>query len=187
MQQHSQAGMQTLLDKNYFDIFGLDESYGVDRQTLRSRFRNLQKQFHPDNFSTASEQEKRLSAQYAAHINEAFTTLNDPVLRGRYMLSLLNVSIDEHTDHQMDQAFLLQQMELREELEVARSASGGMQALIDLNARVTREYDDKATELGRFLDVDGEIDTASARRLVRELQFLSRVRQEIESAEDALL
>jgi curved DNA-binding protein CbpA len=107
--------MQTLLDKNFFDIFGLDEAFALDQGGLRERFRNMQRKFHPDNYATASEAEKRISAQYAAHINEAFTTLKDPVLRARYILSQHGVSL--HEKSHMDTSFLMEQMELRDDLD----------------------------------------------------------------------
>ena len=179
--------MQTALKENYFDIFGIDTSYSVDEGRLRDRFRDLQRKFHPDNFASASDQEKRLSAQYAAHINEAFTTLKDPVLRGRYMLSLHGMSTDEDHDTRMDKDFPMQQMELREDLELALSADGGPGALMDLSDRVDREYRSKADALGEVLDAADDLDLELSRRLVRELQFLNRIRQEIIEAEESFL
>lgn len=177
--------MQTLLDKNFFDIFGLDEAFAIDQAGLRERFRNLQRQFHPDNYASASEAEKRMSAQYAAHINQAFTTLKDPVLRARYILQ--SHGFDAAEQSHMDTAFLMEQMELREELEQARSTDNGMAALMDLSDRVSRDYDGKIADLATVLDDPDGPRLDDADRLVRELQFFDRIRQEIEEAEEAYL
>ena len=54
--------MQSLFEKDYFDLFGMEKSFSIDRMQLRDRLRELQKKFHPDNYASAGEQEKRLSA-----------------------------------------------------------------------------------------------------------------------------
>jgi molecular chaperone HscB len=177
--------MQTTFENNFFDLFGIDRSYTLDRHLLRDRFRDLQKKFHPDNFASASEQERRLSAQYAAHINEAYTTLSDPMQRGRYILSLHGIDIDEEQDTRMDPEFLMQQIELREELDTAESS---VEALSSLSDKVNDEFSKREASIAGILDntpaLDSELDTA--RHLVRELQFLTRMRSEIEQAEEAL-
>lgn len=177
--------MQTTFENNFFDLFGIDRSYTLDRHLLRDRFRDLQKKFHPDNYASASEQERRLSAQYAAHINEAYTTLSDPMQRGRYILSLHGIDIDEEQDTRMDPEFLMQQIELREELDTAESS---VEALSSLSDKVNYEFSKREASIAGILDntpaLDSELDTA--RHLVRELQFLIRIRSEIEQAEEAL-
>lgn len=177
--------MQTLLDKNYFDIFGLDETFGLDQSGLRERFRDLQRKYHPDNYARASEAEKRISAQYAAHINEAFKTLKDPVLRARYMLSQHGINPHERTH--MDTEFLMEQMELREDLEAAKSADGGMTALMKLSDKVSDDFNAKTAELENVLADPTSSNLENAEKLVRELQFYDRIRQEIEEAEEAYL
>ncbi len=185
--------MQTLLENNFFDLFGIENAYSLDRQLLRDRFRDLQKKFHPDNFASASEQERRLSAQYAALINEAFTTLNDPMQRGRYMLSLLGISTDEELDTRMDPEFLMQQIELREEMEAAQSsADSALDALGRLAIKVNNEFSKREASIAEILDNTAESGSAqesgldTARHLVRELQFLNRMQSEINDAEEAL-
>ncbi len=181
--------MHTPLENNFFDLFGIEKSYTLDRLLLRDRFRELQKKFHPDNYASASEQERRLSAQYAAHINEAFTTLNDPMQRGRYILELRGVSTDDEHDTRMDPEFLMQQIELREEMEVASSSVESLARLAD---KVKNEFLKREASIAEILDNTAasvssqDQDLDSARHLVRELQFLNRMRSEIDDAEEAL-
>ena len=187
--------MQSLFEKDYFDLFGMEKSFSIDHQQLRNRLRELQKKFHPDNFASGGEHEKRLSAQYAALINEAYTTLHDPVKRGKYMLSLHGVSTDEEHDTQMDPGFLIQQMELREELESAKASdSDAYAALNRLSHEVDSEFASREERLHQLFESAGQSASADkdknldmARHLVRELQFLNRIQSEIESAEEALI
>ncbi|MFW2438245.1 MAG: Fe-S protein assembly co-chaperone HscB [Arenicellales bacterium] len=174
--------METPFENNYFDLFSIEKSYSLDRHLLRDRFRELQSKFHPDNFASATEQDRRISAQYAAMINEAFTTLNDPVLRGRYMLSLDGISTDEEHDTRMDPEFLMQQIELREELDAARSSS--LDALNHLSAKVESDFAGRIAQVGEILDGPDDSKLDKARHLVRELQFLRRMQNEIEEAEE---
>jgi molecular chaperone HscB len=181
--------MHSSLENNFFDLFGIEKTYTLDRLLLRDRFRDLQKKFHPDNYASASEQERRLSAQYAAQINEAFTTLNDPVQRGRYMLELRGISTNDEHDTRMDPEFLMQQIELREEMEDASSSFESLGRLAD---KVKNEFSKREASITEILDntaapissQGSDLDTA--RHLVRELQFLNRMRSEIEDAEEAL-
>lgn len=175
--------MRIPFENNFFDLFGLEKSYSIDSEQLRDRYLALQKKFHPDNYANASEQDRRISAQYAAQINEAFTTLKDPVLRGRYILSLLGMSTDEELDTSMDPEFLMQQIDLREELATARLSS--LDALNILDDKVENDFSMRVTQVEEILDGTDERDLDKARNLVRELQFLSRMRAEIESAEES--
>jgi molecular chaperone HscB len=181
--------MQTPFENDFFDLFGIEKTYSLDRLQLRDRFRALQKKFHPDNFASASEHERRLSAQYAALINEAYSTLSDAMQRGRYMLTLQGISTDEEHDTSMDPEFLIQQLELREDLDTATaSTDSAMEMLASLANKVNNEFSKREESIAEILDntaaQDSELE--KARQLVRELQFLSRIRSEIEDAEEAL-
>src|SRR5512141_1081809 len=103
--------------KNHFELFELPVTFDIDTDELAVRYRELQRRVHPDKYANASDQERRLSMQMTTMINEAFQTLKDPVWRGRYLLSLRGISLDDEIDTAMDPAFLTEQMELREELE----------------------------------------------------------------------
>jgi molecular chaperone HscB len=106
--------------KNYFELFGLPVGYIVDTEQLSAHYRELQRAVHPDRFANATEQERRLSMQGAVRINEAYETLKDPVLRASYLLSLNGIEMEHGRETTRDAAFLMEQMELREELEAAR-------------------------------------------------------------------
>ena len=81
--------MQADLSKDYFELFGLPVAFDIDSNDLAVRYRQLQRQFHPDRFASAPAAERRLSVQMTAQINAAFQTLKDPVARARYLLGLL--------------------------------------------------------------------------------------------------
>lgn len=169
--------------RNYFDLFGFPVGFDIDAGALAARYRDLARQLHPDRFATASDQERRLSMQMTALVNEAFQTLKDPVRRARYLLSLAGVSADEQTDTAMDPAFLMEQMELREALAEVRDLDEPHTRLAELASQAERRFAEKVDGF-RSAYVSGETD--QARQSLREMQFLSKLRTEIDAAEEAL-
>ena len=174
--------MQADLARNYFELFDLPVAFAVDADDLAARYRTLQRNFHPDKFAHASDQERRLSVQLSAQLNEALQTLKDPVKRGRYLLQLKNIATDEETDTVMTPEFLTQQMELREQLEDASDAG----ALEGMRATIARQFEDRLAELAASLQSVEPGDWLEARALVRELQFLQKLQQEVRAREEAL-
>jgi molecular chaperone HscB len=175
--------MQADLGKNYYELFGLPIAFDVDSTELDSRYRELQRRFHPDRFAAASEAERRLSVQMAAQINAAYQTLRDPVARGRYLLGLSGVRTDEETDTRMDAAFLMEQMELREALDEARQAADRFAVLAQLGRRVEESLELKTAALQRHFADNTDAARERARNVVREMQFLQKLAREIEELE----
>lgn len=171
------------LGRSYFELFGLPLTFDIDSADLSARYRDLQRRFHPDKYASAPDQDRRLSLQMTAFINEAYQTLNDPLARGRYILGLQGVGTDEETDTVMDPGFLMQQMELREHLEDARRAPDAAPRLAQLAQDTARRLATSAEELGRCLHENSIASRLRARSMVREMQFLRKVLQEIEESE----
>lgn len=174
--------MQADIARNYFELFGLPVAFAIDSNDLAARYRTLQRNFHPDKFAHASDQERRLSVQLSARLNEALQTLKDPVKRGRYLLQLKNITTDEETDTVMAPAFLMQQMDLRERLTDASDA----RSLERIRADIERQFNDRLTRLAAYLQSAASADWLEARALVRELQFLQKLQQEVRAREEAL-
>lgn len=172
--------------KNHFELFGLPVTFDIDGDDLASRYRELQRRVHPDKFASASGQERRLSLQMTALVNEAFLTLKNPVRRGRYLLSLRGIDVDAETDTAMDPAFLMEQMEWRENLEEIRQADNPRKQLAELANRIQQRMQDKIGQFREAIGGDSPEATGSARNLVREMQFLEKMRREIDNLEEEL-
>ena len=120
-----------MLKQNYFELFGLEPGFEVDLSAIAESYRELQRAVHPDRFASASDQERLLSVQQAAHVNEAYQTLKSPLLRARYLLELQGIALND-TDTTMDPMFLMEQMELRESLAGVAGQSDPFAALMTL-------------------------------------------------------
>ena len=170
--------MQADLSKNYFELFDLPASFDLDPADLAVRYRQLQRLFHPDRFASAPAPERRLSVQMTAQINAAFQTLKDPVARARYLLGLSGFDTAEETDTNMQPAFLMEQMELREALAEAGQA-GDEQEIEALRQRVQKQFEAKTALLSASIAANSDSARREARNLTREMQFLQKLAQEI--------
>jgi len=177
--------VKVLLDfsKDYFELFSLSQGFDLDQAALTTRFQELQRLLHPDRFAAASEQERRFSMQGATLVNEAFQTLKDPLTRATYLLSLHGVELNNERDTQMDTAFLMQQMELREALDEVRDSGDPLQAVAD----ILDEIGDSLTAGFAALGVTSKAQQwPESREWVRKLQFLRKLRESAVALELAL-
>jgi len=172
--------MQADLGKNYFDLFGLPAAFDLDAVDLAVRYRELQRRFHPDRFASAPAPERRLSMQMTAQINAAFQTLKEPVARARYLLGLQGTDTGQETDTAMNPAFLMEQMELREVLAQATHSADRDRQVESLRQRVDAELALKSALLSDHFAENSDPARRQARNLVREMQFLQKLAQEIQ-------
>ncbi|MDW6016269.1 co-chaperone HscB [Vibrio plantisponsor] len=169
---------------NYFELFGLPTQFQLDGSLLSSQFRELQKRFHPDNFATASERDRLMSVQKTAEINDANQMLKSPISRAEYLLSLNGVELRGEQQTLQDPMFLMEQMELREELEAITDNSDAESALFDFDSKVEKMYKQ------HLIQVEQELNSEqwnSAADTVRKLKFIAKLKNEIERVEDKLL
>ncbi len=169
---------------NHFELFGLSSQFELDDSLLSSQFRELQRLFHPDKFASGSEQERLLAVQKAAQINDAYQILKDPVTRAEYLLFLQGIELRDEQQTMQDPQFLMQQMELREELEVISDSMDAEVLLGDFEQKVQFLYKDLLQEVATLL---AEENWPSAAIEVRKLKFIIKLQQEIERLEDQLL
>ncbi|EMI5492391.1 co-chaperone HscB [Providencia stuartii] len=169
---------------DYFTLFGFTPSYTIDSEQLVQRFQSLQRQYHPDRYATCTEQEKMQALQQAATINAAYQALRHPLKRAEYMLLLQGIDInnEQHTMH--DTAFLMEQLELREELDNIESNAHAADLLVDFIKNVQQMQKTRSAIMVTQLD---EEQWEQAADTVRKLRFLDRLQQQAEQLEERLL
>ncbi|MBL3591322.1 MAG: co-chaperone HscB [gamma proteobacterium endosymbiont of Lamellibrachia anaximandri] len=167
--------------KNYFELFGLPVGFIVDADSLSDRYRDLQRVIHPDRYANASEQERLLSLQGASRINEAFETLKDPIARATYLLTMHGIEMDAQKETTSDMAFLMQQMELREELEGVRNQDDPYEAVLDLRGRINKQIKTLVGQMAVQFESATTDQLEDAREILRKMRFLQKLRTEVES------
>lgn len=103
-----------------FALLGVSRRFRIDRRELEQKHRDLSRALHPDRFAQATAAERRVAIERAAAVNAAFRTLRDPQTRAAALLAGAGRALEEHT--RAEPALLLEVMELREELDDARTA-----------------------------------------------------------------
>ena len=169
--------------KNHFELFGLTPAYALETESLERSYREIQSQIHPDRYAHAGDAERRASMQWTTRVNEAYRTLKDPVQRAKHLLELHGVDVAFETNTAMPSEFLTQQMELRESLEdaTAKKDSARLDSLRKDLGKSRLSLQQQIAEA-----IDAKKDYAAAAGLVRKLQFLDRLDEEIDSAYETI-
>jgi molecular chaperone HscB len=168
--------------QNYFEIFQLPQVFDLDVRDLSERFLQLQKSVHPDKFVDASDREKRLSMQWATQVNEAYRILKSALPRAIYLLSLEGEDITHNPV--LDPAFLMQQIELREELEEIELTGASLETLDEFKGEVEEVM--KSLETG-FSNFYRDKDLAEAMQVIYKLQFMNKLLVAAHHVEEKLL
>jgi molecular chaperone HscB len=115
-------------------------------------------------------------------VNEAYRTLRNPVQRAKHLLELHGVDVAFETNTQMPTDFLLRQLDLREELDRARSKKDP-HLLDELRSRLSLEKKQLEKSIQDLTDT--KKDYPGAADEVRKLMFLEKVDAEIDLAYEA--
>jgi len=172
--------------QNYFELFGLPNQFHIDLNALSERYRELQRVTHPDRYANASDQEKRIAMQGATLINEAFQTLKNPLQRAQYMLSLKGLNADGENLTTSDGEFLMQQMQLREQLSEINKTDDPLQAIGDLLDEITRMIRVQVAQLAILFETSTARDLEQAMECVYKMQFLNKLHAQAEIMETEL-
>lgn len=114
----------TPIQPDLFALLGLQPAFEIDLAALERAFFEKSKELHPDRFATAPVGERVAALTRSRALNDAYQTLKKPVSRAEYLLAREGVVIadNERIDASLGAAFLMEILELREELAEARAA-----------------------------------------------------------------
>ena len=165
-----------LFQYDYFTLFDIQQQYALDERALKQQYHRLLTQFHPDRFSNASAQEKRLAVQLTGYINSAYDTLKSPVERARYLLKLQGEEVDLEHQTINDVEFLTMQMTWREKIE---NSQGDQQALHHLEQELTEQFDQLRQYLATLFDETEHPDTQQLKNYMIQLKYFDKLLKEI--------
>ena len=168
------------LQSDDFELMGLARQFALDRAQLDARWKELQKQAHPDRFAAEGGVAQRIAMQWSVRINEAYQRLKSPLQRAAYLCELFGVPVRAEDNTAMPTAFLMQQMEWREALDDAQTEED-LDALDQEVASAQREMLQKCEQL--LMSPEG---AQQAVQTVRSLMFVERFAQDIDRRRDQL-
>lgn len=164
------------LQSNDFELFGLKQQFSQERTELDARWKELQRQVHPDKFVTQGAAAQRVALQWSVRINEAYQRLKDPLKRAAYLCELGGVPVNAQGNTGMPMEFLLQQMQWRETLDAAPSP----EVLEALRGEVDAAQHQLLQACAEQLDV--QHDYAAAAKTVCALMFMDKFSQNLSHA-----
>ena len=167
--------MTVNLQSSDFELFGLPERFAQDPAAIDTRWKELQREVHPDKFSAQGASAQRVAMQWSVRVNEAYQRLRDPLKRAAYLCERRGAPINAESNTAMPGAFLMEQMAWREALDEATSEP----ELDALHAKLTSARAEALASIGALLDQT--IDADAAARQVRALMFIERFAHDVEA------
>ena len=162
---------------DYFRFFGLNQQFNLDLPALDQAYLAVQKEVHPDRHARGSESEQRIAMQMATLANTAYQTLKNPIQRGLYLCQLHGVDAKLETNTAMPAAFLMKQMEWRENLDEQAEDLAALEALME---EVEASKQDTVREIMQALDQAHNYVRAA--ELLRGLLFIDKFAIELDDA-----
>ena len=111
--------VERAFSSDVFSLLGLPAQFDLDPQLIERAFFERTKDLHPDRFATAPADERVAALSRSRALNDAYQTVKKPVARAEVLLARAGLTIGDH--EQLDPAFLMEILELREELAEARA------------------------------------------------------------------
>lgn len=164
-----------------FALLGLPPRFDLDTQAIEARFRERSRELHPDRFANAPAAERAQALVRSRALNDAYQVLRRPQRRAEALLERAGLTIGDQ--EKLDPAFLMEILELREELAEARAA-GKLDEVVRLQKAMQQRQ--RAIEAGLtplFAAGDPESLTAAKRDLIT-LRYVVRYLDECAAALD---
>ena len=162
------------LQSDDFELFGLVQQFAQDRAAIDARWKELQREVHPDKFAAQGAAAQRIAMQWSVRINEAYQRLKDPLKRAAYLCELNGAPVNAENNTAMPPEFLMQQMEWREGLDEASSLTEVGQ----ISASVKQGRQDTLLKCEQLLDRDYNFPGAVGQ--VRALMFIERFAHDVD-------
>ena len=168
------------LQSDDFELFGLPQRFAQDRAAIDARWKDLQREAHPDKFAAHGAAAQRVAMQWSVRINEAYRRLKDPLSRAAYLCELRGAPIHAESNTQMPAVFLVEQLQWREALEEADVEAD----LDELAERIAASRTQALERIRQLLDEQG--DPAAAAQQVRALMFVERFAHDVDQRYEQL-
>jgi molecular chaperone HscB len=146
---------------NYFEFYGIKESFSPDVEKLKKKFYELSKQYHPDFHANEDEAKQQEILEMSTINNKAWQTLSDSYKRLEYILKTHDL-LQEGAKPQLPADFLMEMMDINERLMEIEDAG----QLAHLTNEVLAVEDDIQAKLDKATaGYDKLDDTAKESRL----------------------
>ncbi len=161
-----------------FARLGLEAAYEVDLEALERAFFERSKAVQPGTLPSASAAERVAALSASRALNDAYQLIKKPVSRAEYLLARAGVTIGDN--ERLDPTFLMEILELREELAEARAAGKTAQVAALQATMQARRRD----ALGALPALFAARDYAAIKERLILLRYINRYLEECDAALD---
>ena len=161
-----------------FALLGLLPAFEVDLAALERAFFERSKELHPDRVAGAPAAQRVAALSRSRALNDAYQLVKRPIPRAEYLLECAGVTIGDN--ERLDPVFLMEILELREELAEARVAGNA-----DLVASLQRAMQGRRTQaLAALPALFAAGDLAAIKDRLILLRYVNRYLEECDAALD---
>ncbi len=168
------------LQSTDFELFGVPAQFAQDRAQLDTRWKELQREAHPDKFAAQGAAAQRVAMQWSVRINEAYQRLKSPLRRASYLCELHGAPIHAENNTAMPTDFLMQQMAWREALDDAKT----LENFDEISSEALQAGRKQLLKIEHSIDADKNFFEAA--KQVRSLMFIERFACEVDARIDQL-
>ncbi|QCR24819.1 Fe-S protein assembly co-chaperone HscB [Pontibacter sp. SGAir0037] len=130
--------------QNYFEFYGIPESFILDEKAIKNTYYQLSREYHPDFYANEPQEKQQEILQLSTLNTNAYRTLSNADLRMQYILKEHGL-LEEGGNNELPGEFLMEMMDINEEL---------MELEFDFDADKLHEIGEKSTGITAQLDAD---------------------------------
>lgn len=167
---------------DYYALLDLDPRFAIDAGELERRYLERSRVVHPDRFVAAPASQRVAALHESMQLNDAYKTLKQPGSRAEYLLGRHGVFIGDNET--LDPTFLMEVLELREELHEAKHGrdQARMRALED--AMLERRDATLERVAALFADFESTGNTELLAAIKAQLIVLRYIRRYLDEFDD---
>jgi len=165
---------------DHFAVLGLTARHDLPRDEVETAYLARAQVWHPDKVAPGETAARRQAMEASAALNEAYRVVRDPISRLEYIVKTQGIDLDSSDENtgapSPSQAFLIDMIERRDDLEQAK-ASGGSKAASFRDA--VEDSHDEAVDAAIAAVAGG--DTPAAAQWLVQRRYWQRLLDEIDA------
>lgn len=171
---------------DYFEIFGIPRRLSLSVDDLQQRYYRLSRELHPDRCMNKPAAEQQRALDMSSALNDARRTLQDPIQRANYLLSLEGFDIGEQKSKDVPPELLEEVFELNMALEEMRGGDDSARPQLEQAeanfAKMMGDVDAQLRSLFEKYDAAPERETLSEiRGVLNRRKYIQNLLSEVQS------
>ena len=126
--------------QSYFELYDLPINFHPDAATVKSKYYELSKRFHPDRYAQGDSTKMLEALTMAAQNNKAYKTLGNRDATMAYVLRLNNL-IEDEEKYPLPPSFLMEMMDINEAVSDFEAEPENTAARTALVNQVAEQFD----------------------------------------------